>query len=194
MMIRKLVFVLVGCMLLGMAALAADSTKTDTKAAAKETMKKADEKPVKVVGKEEMKESATEPEWTTTNSGLKYRDITIGVGDGAKVTDRVETHYTVWVADGMKKGAKIQSSKDTGQPFPFTVGQPGLIKGWNEGMVGMKPGGVRELIVPPDLGWGAKGMPPTIPANATVYFQIELLKNISQERAAEAAKDTTNKK
>ncbi len=189
MTIRKLTLVIVGCLLLATTAFAADSTKTDVKAPAKAEMKQGAEQPVKVKDdKKDMKEAAKESQWTTTNSGLKYRDVTIGVGDPAKVTDRVETHYTLWLADGMKKGKKIQSSKDAGQPFPFTVGQPGLIKGWNEGMVGMKPGGVRELIIPPDIGYGAKGRPPIIPGNSTLYFEIDLLKNVSQEREA-AAKD-----
>jgi FKBP-type peptidyl-prolyl cis-trans isomerase FkpA len=188
MTIRKLALVIVGCLLLAMSAFAADSTKTDTKAPAKTEMKAGAEKPMKMQGKAEMKEAEKEPKWITTESGLKYRDITIGVGDPAKITDQVETHYTLWLADGMKKGKRIQSSKDTGQPFPFAVGQPGLIKGWNEGMVGMKPGGVRELIIPPDIGYGAKGRPPIIPGNSTLYFEIDLLKNLSQERAAAAAK------
>ena len=127
MMIRKLAFVLLGCMLLTAAAFASDSTKTDTKAPDKVEMKKADKDAAKMEGKKETKE----PEWVTTESGLKYRDITIGVGEPAKKTDRVETNYTVWLADGMKKGTKIQSSKDDGKPFTFAVGQPGRYEaGW----------------------------------------------------------------
>ena len=170
-MFRKLLIAVIALSLLVGSAFAADSTKADVKAGEK-TKKSADMKE---------KEETKMPDWITTESGLKYRDIVEGKGEGAKRTDRVESHYTLWLADGDKKGKRLQSSKDGDEVFAFAVGQPGLIKGWNEGAVGMKAGSVRQLIIPPDLGWGAGGQAPLIPPNATVFFELELLKNITQD-------------
>ena len=112
----------------------------------------------------------------TTPSGLQYVDLTVGNGDVAKTGDQVSVHYTGWLRnpDG-SKGRKFDSSKDRGQPFQFALGQGQVIKGWDEGVQGMKVGGVRELIIPPALGYGQRGAGGVIPPNATLIFEVELL-------------------
>ena len=112
----------------------------------------------------------------TTSSGLQYVDLTVGNGDVAKAGDQVSVHYTGWLQnpDG-SKGRKFDSSKDRGQPFQFALGQGQVIKGWDEGVQGMKVGGVRELIIPPTLGYGQRGAGRAIPPNATLIFEVELL-------------------
>lgn len=111
-----------------------------------------------------------------TPSGLQYVDLTVGSGDVAKTGDRVSVHYTGWLQkpDG-RKGRKFDSSKDRGQPFQFVLGQGQVIEGWDEGVQGMKVGGVRELIIPPALGYGSRGAGGVIPPNATLIFDVELL-------------------
>jgi FKBP-type peptidyl-prolyl cis-trans isomerase FkpA len=112
----------------------------------------------------------------TTPSGLQYVDLTVGHGDVAKTGDQVSVHYTGWLQkpDG-SKGRKFDSSKDRGQPFQFALGQGQVIKGWDEGVQGMKVGGVRELIIPPALGYGQRSAGGVIPPNATLIFEVELL-------------------
>jgi len=112
----------------------------------------------------------------TTPSGLQYIDLTAGNGEVAKAGDQVSVHYTGWLQnpDG-SKGKKFDSSKDRGQPFQFALGQGQVIKGWDEGVQGMKVGGERELIIPPALGYGASGAGGVIPPNATLIFDVELL-------------------
>jgi FKBP-type peptidyl-prolyl cis-trans isomerase FkpA len=112
----------------------------------------------------------------TTPSGLQYVDLAVGNGDVAKTGDQVSVHYTGWLEkpDG-SKGRKFDSSKDRGQPFQFALGQGQVIKGWDEGVQGMKVGGVRELIIPPALGYGQRGAGGVIPPNATLIFEVELL-------------------
>jgi FKBP-type peptidyl-prolyl cis-trans isomerase FkpA len=107
----------------------------------------------------------------TTDSGLKYQDLKEGTGDTAKKGDTVEVHYTGWLKDG----TKFDSSKDHGKPFPFTLGVSRVIKGWHEGVAGMKVGGKRKLIIPPELGYGKQGFPPVIPPDAELTFEVELL-------------------
>lgn len=120
--------------------------------------------------------------WNETRTGLKWVDLKVGEGTAAKNGDQVTVHYHVWLAD--KDGGKaksVQSSRDpnpyTGKvaPFDCKVGDPRLVKGWNEGMVGMQPGGLRRLWVPSKLGWGPNAMGEDIPANSDVIFEIELL-------------------
>jgi len=107
----------------------------------------------------------------TTASGLKYQDLVIGTGAEATVGHTVRVHYTGWLTDG----TKFDSSLDRGQPIEFPLGTSGIIRGWNEGLTGMKVGGKRKLTIPPDLGYGAEGRPPVIPPNATLVFDVELV-------------------
>jgi FKBP-type peptidyl-prolyl cis-trans isomerase FkpA len=112
----------------------------------------------------------------TTASGLQYDDTAPGTGAVAKAGVSVSVHYTGWLyADG-KKGAKFDSSKDRGDPFVFALGRGQVIKGWDEGVQGMKVGGKRTLVIPPQLGYGARGAGGVIPPNATLLFEVELLK------------------
>jgi FKBP-type peptidyl-prolyl cis-trans isomerase len=107
---------------------------------------------------------------TTTPSGLKY--IEVAPGDpGAKAGDIVWVHYTGTLTDG----TKFDSSRDRGEPIRFTLGRSEVIKGWDEGVAGMKVGEKRKLIIPPALGYGEKGSPPKIPANAELHFDVELV-------------------
>jgi len=106
-----------------------------------------------------------------TASGLIYWDTRVGNGEVAKEGSRVRVHYTGWLTTGKK----FDSSVDRGKPFDFTIGNGEVIKGWEEGVAGMRVGGKRQLRIPPDLGYGADGYPPDIPANATLIFDIQLL-------------------
>lgn len=106
-----------------------------------------------------------------TESGLQYWDIKLGLGPLAKTGDHVKVHYTGWLTTGKK----FDSSVGTGQPFDFTLGQSEVIKGWDEGIVGMKVGGKRQLRIPPELAYGAAGHPPQIPENATLIFDVQLV-------------------
>jgi FKBP-type peptidyl-prolyl cis-trans isomerase len=106
-----------------------------------------------------------------TASGLQYWDIRVGTGDVAKEGSRVRVHYTGWLTTGKK----FDSSVDAGKPFDFTIGNGEVIKGWDEGVAGMKVGGKRQLRIPPELGYGANGYPPVIPAKATLIFDVQLL-------------------
>jgi FKBP-type peptidyl-prolyl cis-trans isomerase len=107
----------------------------------------------------------------TTASGLQYWDIVEGAGATAVVGSQVTVHYTGWLADGQK----FDSSVDRGEPFSFSLGAGQVIKGWDEGVAGMKVGGKRQLRIPPELGYGAIGAGGAIPPNATLIFDVELL-------------------
>ncbi len=110
-------------------------------------------------------------EGTKTASGLVYWDIRMGNGDVAKEGSHVRVHYTGWLTNGKK----FDSSVDAGKPFDFRIGNGEVIKGWEEGVTGMRVGGKRQLKIPPALGYGAEGYPGVIPANATLIFDIQLL-------------------
>jgi FKBP-type peptidyl-prolyl cis-trans isomerase FkpA len=107
----------------------------------------------------------------TTPSGLKYEDLKVGTGAEAKAGQTVSVHYTGWLTDGRK----FDSSVDRRQPFEFPLGMGRVIKGWDEGVQGMKVGGVRKLTIPASLGYGSRGAGGVIPPNATLVFDVELL-------------------
>jgi len=113
---------------------------------------------------------------TTTASGLKIEEVVEGGGAAAAAGQHVTVHHTGWLTDGVIKGRKFDSSKDRGDPFDFPLGAGHVIKGWDEGVQGMKVGGTRVLTVPPALGYGARGAGGVIPPNATLLFEVELLK------------------
>ena len=112
---------------------------------------------------------------TTTPSGLIFDDTALGDGDEARAGDDVSVHYTGWLLYGGERGRKFDSSKDRGEPFAFALGAGQVIKGWDEGVQGMKVGGTRVLTIPPALGYGARGAGGVIPPNATLIFEVELL-------------------
>jgi peptidylprolyl isomerase len=107
----------------------------------------------------------------TTASGLKYVDILEGTGVSPHTGQMVSVHY----AGTLENGTKFDSSYDRGKPFEFRIGMGSVIKGWDEGLMSMKVGGKRKLIIPPALGYGPRGSPPTIPGNSTLIFDVELL-------------------
>jgi FKBP-type peptidyl-prolyl cis-trans isomerase len=113
--------------------------------------------------------------FTTTPSGLQYEDTNVGTGATAKAGTRVRVHYTGWLYNNAQQGGKFDSSKDRGQPFSFHLGGGEVIGGWDEGVQGMQVGGTRVLIIPPHLGYGARGAGGVIPPNATLKFEVELL-------------------
>jgi FKBP-type peptidyl-prolyl cis-trans isomerase FkpA len=111
----------------------------------------------------------------TTPSGLQFEDTVVGSGDVARAGQRVNVHYTGWLYNNGEQGGKFDSSKDRGQPFVFPLGAGHVIKGWDEGVQGMAVGGTRRLVIPPELGYGARGAGGVIPPNATLLFEVELL-------------------
>ena len=112
-----------------------------------------------------------EPEPLKTSSGLQYVDLVTGDGREAHVGETAFVHYTGWLEDG----TKFDSSVDRGEPFSFRLGAGRVIKGWDEGVVGMNIGTKRKLIIPPHLGYGSRGAGRIIPPNATLIFEVELL-------------------
>ena len=123
-----------------------------------------------------VQESSADAKTVTTPSGLRYVDTATGSGAEAKSGQQVSVHYTGWLLDaGDKKGNKFDSSVDRGQPFRFALGAGMVIKGWDEGVAGMKVGGKRTLMIPSTLGYGARGAGGVIPPNANLMFDVELL-------------------
>ena len=111
----------------------------------------------------------------TTDSGLQYEDTSVGTGAQAHAGQQVSVHYTGWLYNDGVKGAKFDSSKDRNDPFSFDLGAGMVIRGWDEGVAGMRVGGTRVLVIPPQLGYGARGAGSVIPPNATLLFEVELL-------------------
>ena len=109
---------------------------------------------------------------------LQIEDTVVGSGAEAQAGHHVRVHYTGWLYDptaAKNRGRKFDSSKDRGQPFSFGLGQGQVIRGWDEGVQGMKVGGTRVLTIPPEMGYGARGAGGVIPPNATLVFEVELL-------------------
>ena len=114
----------------------------------------------------------------TTPSGLQFQDTVEGSGETATAGRRVRVHYTGWLHDASApegRGRKFDSSKDRGSPFSFHLGAGEVIRGWDEGVQGMKVGGTRVLVIPAALGYGARGAGGVIPPNATLVFEVDLL-------------------
>ena len=117
--------------------------------------------------------AAAQPKQVTTSTGLKYTDTKVGTGAEAVAGSSVVVNYTGWLYVGGKRGTQF----DKGMGFMLTIGTHQVIPGWEEGLTGMKVGGKRELIIPPSLGYGARGFPGAIPPNATLDFEVELTKS-----------------
>ncbi len=111
----------------------------------------------------------------TTDSGLQYEDKVLGTGEAAQSGQRVTVHYTGWLYQDGEAGEKFDSSKDRGEPFEFPLGAGHVIRGWDEGVQGMSVGGTRRLVIPPELGYGARGAGGVIPPNATLLFEVDFL-------------------
>src|SRR6476659_1980856 len=111
----------------------------------------------------------------TTPSGLQITDTKVGTGASPKTGQTCVMHYTGWLYENGAKGKKFDSSVDRGEPFEFPIGTGRVIKGWDEGVATMKVGGKRTLVIPPALGYGARGAGGVIPPNATLIFEVELL-------------------
>jgi peptidylprolyl isomerase len=122
-----------------------------------------------------MSQAADAQPVTTTPSGLKIIDVKVGTGSSPKPGQTCVMNYTGWLYENGKKGNKFDSSLDRNQPFSFPIGQHQVIAGWDEGVATMKVGGKRTLIIPPELGYGARGAGGVIPPNATLIFDVELL-------------------
>ncbi|MBI3507465.1 MAG: FKBP-type peptidyl-prolyl cis-trans isomerase [Proteobacteria bacterium] len=110
-----------------------------------------------------------------SRTGLGILDVREGTGEAASVGRTARVHYTGWLLENGRRGKKFDSSRDRGQPFEFPLGAGRVIKGWDEGVASMKVGGQRTLIIPPDLGYGARGAGSAIPPDATLVFDVELL-------------------
>lgn len=119
---------------------------------------------------------ASAAQTVTLAGGLKYTDTKPGTGPAAKPGDKLVMQYTGWLDEHGKKGKKFDSSRDHGAPFSFTLGAHQVIPGWDEGIAGMKAGGERTLIIPPALAYGSNGAGGVIPPNATLIFDVELLR------------------
>lgn len=122
-----------------------------------------------------MTAAANADAYTTLPSGLKYKDEVVGSGPEPKTGQQVTVHYTGWLDQNGNQGKKFDSSRDRGQPFSFQIGAGQVIRGWDEGVATMKAGGRRILVIPPELGYGARGAGGVIPPGATLIFDVELI-------------------
>jgi peptidylprolyl isomerase len=120
-------------------------------------------------------EAAAQSKPVTTPSGLQMTDTTVGKGAQPRQGQTAVVHYTGWLYNNGQKGQKFDSSVDRKEPFEFPVGAGRVIRGWDEGVATMKVGGKRTLVIPPELGYGARGAGGVIPPNATLIFDVELL-------------------
>lgn len=114
-------------------------------------------------------------EIAVTNSGLNYKDLKIGTGSAAKVGKIAVIHFVGWLNDNGKKGKEFFNSYDRGKPVSFKLGTKKVLQGWNAGVAGMKVGGKRRLMIPSELGYGAKGVADVVPPNSDLIFDVELL-------------------
>ena len=143
-----------------------EGAMADKKAEMVDTTKKSAEKEMSKKGMAKMNK---------TESGLEYEDLKMGNGAVATKGQSVKVHYTGWLNNNGEKGTKFDSSVDRGTPFEFPLGAGRVIKGWDEGVAGMKVGGKRTLVIPPELGYGQRGAGAVIPPNASLIFDVELL-------------------
>jgi FKBP-type peptidyl-prolyl cis-trans isomerase len=164
---RPLVLLAVAFSAVQLAGCPEPSASTPRKSAQQSARSSAGEKPPE---RKFRKIDEKERKVVTTKSGLKYEDLEEGLGAEAKSGDRVQVHYTGWLKDGKK----FDSSKDRDQPFEFNLGKGEVIKGWDEGVAGMKVGGKRKLIIPSELAYGKRGRP-GIPPDSELTFEVELL-------------------
>lgn len=139
---------------------------------AEQAQKAADAKPAETPPPSASAKSTSDNDIPKTVDHLIKKDIKVGTGTEAKAGDTVTVNYKGTLTDG----SQFDSSYDRNEPFTFQLGAGNVIKGWDEGVQGMKVGGKRQLIIPSDLGYGAQGHPPVIPGNATLVFEVELLK------------------
>ena len=130
-----------------------------------------DDNPVAIDPSQPLPLEVAESDFVTTESGLKYFDLAVGTGGSPSTGKLVTVHYIGWLTNGLLFDSSIL--RDT--PFTFTIGVREVIPGWDEGVMSMKVGGVRQLKIPPTLAYGSSGIPPTIPGNATLIFEVQLL-------------------
>lgn len=157
----------------------ADTTdvKTEAKAVGAQMQGKVDSAKAGIKADMTAKKAETE-KWVTSKTGLKMLDTKVGTGTEAKVGMKVLMHYTGWLWEKEAKGKQFDSSRDRNEPYPVVLGRGGVIAGWEEGILGMKEGGQRTLIIPPDLAYGTRGFPGAIPPNATLIFELEFVKTV----------------
>lgn len=155
-------------------AIAANLSETETAVAAETQVAQAADDVVEeaAVEAETMTEEPSENNMVTTDSGLQYEEVVEGTGAMPQKGQRVTVHYT----GTLENGTKFDSSRDRNRPFSFTIGVGQVIKGWDEGVATMRVGGQRKLTIPPELGYGSRGAGGVIPPNATLLFDVELLR------------------